>query len=518
MTDLGTLGGTDSVAHGVNAAGDVVGTLTTAAGYPEGFSYAGGSMTPISYSSGYNYTVRVSALAINAAGDILVNAVVFDGLTTAFPVFLLRNGNYSPLADYLTYTCTTLATGNVIPVWSQFQGLGFNDAGAAVGVYVACPLYGGPNVAWSSDKDVALTLPVGQTPSRALGINNSNTVVGEYTVAAGLHAFVTTPLAGPLDLNSAVDPGVLTTGEVLTSASAVNDSGVIVAQSNLGHAYSLVPSRFVASFIPATLSFGSQSVNSTGMPQAVAYGNSGTGSVSIDGVTVPAGFSQANDCGGSLASGANCTIRVSFAPQAPGVYYALVTVTASGVLYRVASVSGTATFSATIVSSAVVVAAGNPVTLSWSSFKGASCATTGGASGDNWAGRRLGDAGSLPVTEPPGTYAYSIQCAYAGVTTPVAQVVVNVRSQPVPTIPPGSSGGGGGGSMDLGTLLALGAALCLGALRRLPGNQSAASRRGEYGDRRLTAWRPSEPPKGGDGAPGASGRNQAGVLVDSCLW
>jgi probable HAF family extracellular repeat protein len=458
MTDLGTLGGTGSVAYGINAAGEIAGTLTTAAGNPEGFSYANGSMTPITYYTNNSlYVTRVTARAVNAAGDILVDSVEYDGTADETSVSRLHGKTFIELAPLETYTCTALVTGNALPIWSQFVGLALNDAGLAVGTYLACPT-NGPFSAWSSDQTLALTLPSGQDPSRALGINNSNTVVGEYTTASGLHAFATTPLVGPLDLNSAVAQGVLAPGEALTSASAVNDSGVIVAVSNLGHAYSLVPSRWVASFTPASLSFGSQLVASTGPPQAVTYTNSGAASVSIDGVSAPANFSQTNDCGSTLAAGASCTIQITFAPQAPGVFFSMATVMASGLPFHIATVTGTGRFSVTLSSSAAMTTVGHPVTLSWNSFAAAICNSTGGTSSDYWAPRNaLSGAGSLAVTESvPGTYTYAVQCAYGGVTTPVAKVAVTVSALP-PAPPP--SGGGGGGAMSLYALLVLGAAL-----------------------------------------------------------
>lgn len=40
--------------------------------------------------------------------------------------------------------------------------------------------------------------------------------------------------------------------------------------------------------------------------------------MTISSITAPAPFSQTNDCGGTLAAGASCTISLSFAPAATG--------------------------------------------------------------------------------------------------------------------------------------------------------------------------------------------------------
>jgi probable HAF family extracellular repeat protein len=55
MTDLGTLGGANSVAYSINNLGVVVGRSDISGGYWHGFSYAGGQMTDLGVlSSGYS--------------------------------------------------------------------------------------------------------------------------------------------------------------------------------------------------------------------------------------------------------------------------------------------------------------------------------------------------------------------------------------------------------------------------------------------------------------------------------
>src|SRR5262249_51045002 len=83
MTDLGTLGGTTSVAHAVNDAGTIVGYAYTGGGDQHAFSYSGGVMTDlgtlggtISYAYGINNAgtiVGYSFTTGNAAQDAIID-------------------------------------------------------------------------------------------------------------------------------------------------------------------------------------------------------------------------------------------------------------------------------------------------------------------------------------------------------------------------------------------------------------------------------------------------------------
>lgn len=69
---------------------------------------------------------------------------------------------------------------------------------------------------------------------------------------------------------------------------------------------------------PSSLTFGSQPVSTRSSSQTVTVTNTGTDPLVISHITVPDGFSETNDCGGSIASGGSCQIQVAFAPSAIG--------------------------------------------------------------------------------------------------------------------------------------------------------------------------------------------------------
>jgi len=80
----------------------------------------------------------------------------------------------------------------------------------------------------------------------------------------------------------------------------------------------------------ASLSYSSQLVGTASSAQAVTLTNTGSASLTISSITVAGAnsgdFSQTNTCGTSVATGANCTISVTFTPQATGSRSASVSV------------------------------------------------------------------------------------------------------------------------------------------------------------------------------------------------
>ena len=90
ITDLGTLGGTYSTAHDINAAGQVVGVADNSAGVDRAFLYSNGAMQDLNtlLPAGSGWILR-EASAINNAGEI-VGFGKHNGATRAF---LLKPGN-----------------------------------------------------------------------------------------------------------------------------------------------------------------------------------------------------------------------------------------------------------------------------------------------------------------------------------------------------------------------------------------------------------------------------------------
>ena len=79
---------------------------------------------------------------------------------------------------------------------------------------------------------------------------------------------------------------------------------------------------------PPSVTFPSQYVGTSGLPQSVTLTNSGTAGLTITNVTAsPADFGTLNACGSTVAAGSSCAIGVFFDPTATGTRTGILTVT-----------------------------------------------------------------------------------------------------------------------------------------------------------------------------------------------
>src|SRR5260370_465405 len=87
----------------------------------------------------------------------------------------------------------------------------------------------------------------------------------------------------------------------------------------------------VASVSPTSLTFASQTTGTTSAAQTVTLANTGNASLNLTSIAVTGTNSgdsaQTNNCGSSVAAGANCTISVTFTPAAPGTRSSSVSIT-----------------------------------------------------------------------------------------------------------------------------------------------------------------------------------------------
>jgi hypothetical protein len=85
---------------------------------------------------------------------------------------------------------------------------------------------------------------------------------------------------------------------------------------------------------PASLTFPSQSVGTSGTPQTVTLSNSGSSPMNIWQIALrganAADFSKSTTCGATLAAGNNCGITVTFTPSAAGTRSASLLISEDG--------------------------------------------------------------------------------------------------------------------------------------------------------------------------------------------
>jgi probable HAF family extracellular repeat protein len=218
LTNLGTLGGLNSYAYGINDAGQVVGAAdTTGPDSLHAFLYSGGTMQNLGTLGGNEANPEPStAWAINNQGVVVGQAITADG---PYHAFMYSSGSMIDLG--------TLATNPNTRAMSR--ALGINDMGQVVGDAEIDTNGTSYAFVYSGGTMTSLGIP----NSSAVGINHSGQIIGyTYSNADNLdHGFL-------YNAGAVQDLGFLNgTGTGAgTIPHGINASGQIVGASD-GHAF-----------------------------------------------------------------------------------------------------------------------------------------------------------------------------------------------------------------------------------------------------------------------------------------
>lgn len=210
MTDLGTLGGTNSGGNGINDSGQVTGSSDIKGNNTyHAFLYSSGRMKDLgtlggNFSEGYG---------INAAGQI-----TGDSATSAAPGGPAHAFFYS---GGMMWDIGTLggdfSQGNAINTYGRITGISATVPGPS------SPIHAFLRVGVNMQDLGSLTGSSGY--SYGYGINDAGQVVGFSITAAGAtHAFLSIPGKGMVDLNTLLPSG---SGWTLFTATGINNAGQI---------------------------------------------------------------------------------------------------------------------------------------------------------------------------------------------------------------------------------------------------------------------------------------------------
>ena len=207
LTDLGTLGGPDSEAAGINLYGDVAGTSTTPAGARRAFRYRNGQISDLGTLVGGQFS---EAAAISDSG-MVVGHSGWNGAGPSFPQMTLgfawQDGAMRS-TDYLYCICSyNRRTG-------ESKAYAVNAAGRVVGHSLTGRASRWQAFAWQREAGIRALVDIstadGLVASAAYGVNDRNEIVGEQ----GDRAF--------LMREGARDSLGVLPGDVRSSARAVN--------------------------------------------------------------------------------------------------------------------------------------------------------------------------------------------------------------------------------------------------------------------------------------------------------
>jgi probable HAF family extracellular repeat protein len=247
MTDLGTLGGTDSVGRSINLSGEVVGTADTKTGFADGFLWNGKTMTDLGVfnATGINDSGQISGTCGPNPGQRA--CLISGGKTTQLPdpttfaaydyggVAINNNGQ-------IVGSCDDTSSNEHPVLWKNGTG---TDLGTFGGPQASAAAVNnlGQVVGWSqtsTDADHGFLWSSGKLTD--LGLNFFPAAINDHDVVVGGNEIYNNGTLRDLDnLMPAGSP------YQIQNATAINDNGQIVANAydtatNQRHALLLTPS------------------------------------------------------------------------------------------------------------------------------------------------------------------------------------------------------------------------------------------------------------------------------------
>ncbi len=256
---------------------DTSGNLTTIAGnYAAGAGFSGDGGPATSAQLYYP-----DGVAVDSAGNVYVS-------------------------DYYNYRVRKINTLGIISTFAGNGAGGFQGDG---GLAVATSLYEPSDVAVDSAGDVLIADSVNQRIRLVDGAGNIHTVAGDGT--AGYSGPEENVLATTAELYNPYGVGVDGSGNIYIGDYSNNLVRIVSALAELNGS-------------PSSLIFDTQLTGTTSGPVTLTLTSAGP--LTISSITPSAGFSEIDDCPGSLPNGSSCTVDVYFSPTSAGIINGTLTV------------------------------------------------------------------------------------------------------------------------------------------------------------------------------------------------
>lgn len=159
-----------------------------------------------------------------------------------------------------------------------------------------------------------VTVTITNVGSGNLVVSAAQVVGAGYAITGDTCTGATVPLSGTCTITLTFSPG--SAGSVIATLRLISNAPSSPTLIGLTGAGSAAPVGTLSA-TPASLDFGTQEIGLATSPQSVTVTNTGSGTVTVSGVTATGDYSQANNCT-TLAAAGTCTITVTFTPSATG--------------------------------------------------------------------------------------------------------------------------------------------------------------------------------------------------------
>ncbi len=321
---------TASISVSDSAAGSPQALALTGTGVAPAVTLAPTSLTFGSFSVGSSSSAQNVTLSNSGNSTLNLTSITVTGLDPSD--FTQTNTCGTSLAA--ATNCTISVTFTPIAAGSRSASLSIADDATGSPQFVALTGTGNSSgISFSTSSLTFAAQSVG-TSSPASGITLFNTGSGTLSITsitvtgANSGDFSQTNTCGTsvasgsnCTINVTFTPTVAGTRTAAISV-ADNASGSPQSVSLTGTGTSGGPD---ATLTPTSLTFASQNVLSTSTAQTLTLKNTGGVALNILSIVASGDYSQTNACGTPLASGASCTLQVTFTPSAAGTRSGFIT-------------------------------------------------------------------------------------------------------------------------------------------------------------------------------------------------
>ena len=213
------------------------------------------------------------------------------------------------------------------------------------------------NDLWKFNTETRLTPTITVTPSSssittaqalpvtvaANGGTGNPTPTGTVTLVGASYTSAATTLSGG-SATITIPANSLADGSDALTATYTPDSSSSSTYDNSTGTNSVTVTTPAVTLSPTSLTFAAQTTGSTSVAQTITLTNSGTAALAITSISASGDFAEPQTCDSSVATGATCTISVTFTPTAAGSRTGTLTITDNaGDSPQTVALSGTGT-------------------------------------------------------------------------------------------------------------------------------------------------------------------------------
>ena len=302
----------------------------SAANSPQSVALSGNGVIPVTFSpAAVNFGNQAAGTTSNTTNVTMSNnlpaALAISGIQATAP-FAQTNSCGTALAG--GSTCTLAVTFSPTAVQTSSSSITVSDSASNSPQTIALT---GSGVAPVNFTPKTIAFP--NQPIKSTSAATVVTVTNNQTTALSVGSIATTaPFAAANNCGTSLAAGQSCTVNVTfapTAAKYYSASLTITDGSATSpHTVSLSGNGYLPLLTsPTQISFPNQGIGTTSSGYTVTLTNKQPVTLNVAGIQAPSPFSQTNNCGSTLASGASCTVTVSFAPTAPQHYSSNLTIT-----------------------------------------------------------------------------------------------------------------------------------------------------------------------------------------------